>query len=575
MAERGRARLTSDPKVLLLTVLTGLGTGLIAVLFKTAIHLVSAVGLETMLSVRGWARVLLGLVVPAAGGLLVSLSLTYLNRADRSHGIPDVMEQVALREGYVSGKAAWLAPLNASLVLGTGNSAGPEGPVVHAGAGLGSFIGRYTGLSTPWVKALVIAGSASALAAMYNAPVAGTLFALEVIAGELDMGVLSLSLIASVVSSVISRSVFGSSPAFAVAEYHLVSIWELFPYALLGALCGAVAHLYNRAVHWSGVLFRTRVPVPAFWQPVLGGLLVGAVGLFLPQILGPGEDTIEAMLRGDAAYGAGLLALLAVVKILTTATTVGSGQPGGIFTPALFVGAATGGAFGWCVSALAPGLTGGQGAYALVGMGALLGGSLRAPVTAVILLFELTGDYRIILPLMLAAGVSYLMGTRISPDSIYTQVLTARGINLEAGRNANLLRAITVAEAMTAPVITVRPSDTLEQVIRLLQSTRHSGFPVVEGDRVVGVITLNDIRATPLQGRLQRRVSEVMSRRLVTADPTESLHAALLRLQEHGIGRLIVLDREGKLVGVLTRTDAIKAYYRRQIETEMLTESEV
>lgn len=571
MLGRGPSRLTSDPRLLVLTVITGLGTGLIAAAFKSGIRLVSSVGLDVILQAQGLPRILLGLLIPALGGLLVSLCMTYLNRGERGHGVPDVMEEVALGEGYVSGKAAWLAPLNASLLLGTGNSAGPEGPVVHAGAGLGSFIGRYTGLPTPWVKALVIAGSASALAAMYNAPVAGTLFALEVIAGELNVGVLSLSLMSAVAASVVSRSIFGASPAFAVPQYQLVSIWELIPYAVLGGLCGAVAHFYNRAIHHSGTLFRKYLPLPAFWFPVIGGLMVGAVGVFLPQIMGPGEESIEAMLRGDPEWGIGLLALLALVKILTTATTLGSGQPGGVFTPALFVGAAAGGAFGWAVHALLPEATAGPGAYALVGMGALLGGALRAPVTSVVLLFELTGDYRIILPLMLAASVSYVIGARISPDSVYTQVLTARGVDLEAGRNANLLRAIRVAEAMTFPVVTVTPEATLAEVIRLLQTTRHSGFPVVEGNRVVGVITLNDIRATPREGRLQRRVSEVMSRRLVTAHPDESLHQALLRLDQYTIGRLVVVDERGSLVGVLTRTDAIKAYHRRQIEGDNQT----
>lgn len=568
MMGRSRSRLTSDPRLLFLTILTGLGTGLIAVAFKTGIHLIEAVGLNVVLSAQGAPRIVLGLLVPAVGGLLVSLSMTYLNRGERGHGVPDVMEQVALGEGYVSGKAAWLAPLNASLLLGTGNSAGPEGPVVHAGAGLGSFIGRHAGLPTPWVKSLVIAGAAGALAAMYNAPIAGTLFALEVIAGELNAGVLSLSLISAVAASVVSRIFFGASPSFAVAQYQLLSLWELIPYALLGAVCGALAHIYNRAIHHAGVLFRQQTAVPPFWRPVLGGLLVGAVGLLLPQIMGPGETTIEAMLRGDAGLGLGILILLALVKILTTATTLGSGQPGGVFTPALFVGAATGGAFGWAINALFPGSAAGPGAYALVGMGALLGGALRAPVTSVVLLFELTGDYRIILPLMLAVGASYLLGARISPDSVYTQVLTARGVDLEVGRNANILRSITVAEAMTYPVVSVVPEDTLGDVVHLLQSTRHSGFPVVDGKRVVGVITLNDIRAVPREGRLEHRVSEVMTRPLVVAHPEESLHQALLRMDEYGIGRLVVLDEHGALVGVLTRTDAIKAYHRRQVEME-------
>ncbi|HHW09320.1 MAG TPA: CBS domain-containing protein [Firmicutes bacterium] len=554
----------------LLALLVGLGSGLFTMLFLLAIQWLQYLvfgGVRPVMGMEGGTLPFIYLFIPAAGGLGVGLLVHFAAREAAGHGIPEVMEAVALRGGIIRPRYIVVKTLASALCIGTGGSAGRVGPVVQIGAGVGSVLGQLFRLSEAMTRTLTACGAAAGIAAIFNAPVAGVFFAQELILGEYTAGTFSLIVMAAVVSSVVGQVCFGDKVTFQVPEYSLVSYHELVFYVILGMIAALAAVFFVRFFYtmhdaWSKVNFW-----PAYLNPAAGGLLLGLIGLFCPRILSIGDfPAMEAVLHNRLWWQ--MLLILALMKMFSTSLTLGSGGSGGVFAPSLYVGAMLGGAFGTLVHALAPESTALPGAYALVGMGAFFAGSAQAPMTAIVMLFELTHDYRIILPLMVSCVISSMIYARLSPGSIYTLKLQRRGINLQAGKDVNIMRSVTVAEAMSSPVETVTVNETIGEVIKQMQASRHNGFPVVDEEGgLVGMITLQDIRNTPLAHRLETLVKEVMSTDLLVAYPEETLDAVIGRFSYRDVGRLPVVDSRhpGRLVGMITRSDIIRAYNRAVI----------
>ncbi|RME27446.1 MAG: chloride channel protein, partial [Candidatus Zixiibacteriota bacterium] len=349
-------------------------------------------------------------LIPMVGGLLVGPIVYNYAAEARGHGVPEVMNAVARLGGIIRPRVAVAKSIASAICIGSGGSAGREGPIVQIGAALGSTIGQMFRMSGDRVKVLVGCGAAAGIAAVFNAPIAGVLFSLEVILGDFAIKTFGPVILSSVFASVVTRSYFGDHPAFAVPAYSLASAWEIPLYMVMGVLIGGVAVSFTVSLDRLEDVFE-KLKMPNWTKPGLGGLLLGILAIFYPQILADGYDTIRLTLFGNMTLF--VMVILIFAKMLATGLTLGSGNSGGIFAPSLFMGAATGGAFGVIVNHLFPGATATPGAYALVGMAGMVAGATHAPITAMLIVFEMTSDYRIILPLMVTVVLSTLVASKL------------------------------------------------------------------------------------------------------------------------------------------------------------------
>ncbi len=501
-------------------------------------------------------------LVPALGGLIVGPMTYFWAREAKGHGVPEVMEAMALRGGRIRPVVAVVKALASSVNIGTGGSVGREGPIVQIGSGFGSTLGQVLGLSDDRIRTLVACGAAGGIAATFNTPIAGVFFALEIIIGEFSVRHFSSVVIAAVAASVIGRIFLGNMPAFPVPPYALVHVAEFGLYLILGILAALAAVLFVRLLYSTEDFFE-RWPLPEYVKPAIGGLIVGGIGLFYPQVFGVGYETIEQVLLSYFSFKLALILLFA--KILATSMTLGSGGSGGIFAPSLFIGAMLGGAFGTVVHALWPEVTAAPGAYALVGMAAVFSGAAHAPITAVTILFEMTGDYRIILPLMLATAMSTVLTYYfLHGESIYTLKLARRGVHLERGHDIDVMQGVLVQEVMTRDVDTVPADMPLSVLVQEFQRTGHHGFPVLdEQGYLFGIVTLQDLRnALERKDAEHLTAGDIATKDVLTVFPDDPMWVALKRMGIRDVGRIPVVahDNPQRLVGLVRRSDIIRAY---------------
>jgi CIC family chloride channel protein len=503
---------------------------------------------------------------PAVGGLIVGPLVWFLAREARGHGIPEVLSAVSDRGGRIRKRVMAIKTLASAVTIGTGGSAGREGPIVQIGASIGSGIGQALGFDGNRLIVLLGCGAAAGMAATFNAPLAGVILAVEVIIGAASVRVLSPLVVASVMGTFVARILFGDHPAFLdVPEYELVAAVELPLYVLLGLLAGGVALLFTSGIVLIEDLWE-RVPLPGWATPVLGGAIVGAIALGFPEVLGVGYETIDVALQGQGALR--VLALLVLLKILATGTTLGSGGSGGVFAPSLFVGACLGGAFGMGLEALLPGQTAHSGAYALVGMGAVLAGTTHAPITAILMLFELTGNYAIILPLMLACILSTVLASRVLPTSIFTTRLQRRGVRLRGSGEADLMRSTRVRRILRPFPDTIPPELPLPEVMRRALGGAMLHLYVVDPDhRPLGVITLRRLKALFREEWLDDPLlvaADVMKSPVTAVGLDDTLDAAMAHFARLDVEMLPVTDEEGRLAGCITRHDMV-VFFEQEI----------
>jgi len=430
---------------------------------------------------------------------------------------------------------------------------------VQIGSTIGSILGQRLKLSQEWIKTLVACGAASGISATFNAPIAGVFFAHEVILGRIFTRHFGFVVISSVLAGVIAHAFLGDLQSFSIPTYGLNTHWELALYFVLGAACALIAVVFIRTLYKTEDIFDA-ARIPGYVKPALGGIAVGLIGLYNPYLFGVGYDGVEQALLGKL----GLVTLVALVllKILATSFTLGSGASGGIFAPSLFMGAMFGGIFGDTANRAFPGLVAPSGAYALVGMAAVFSAATRAPITAIIILFEMTRDYAIILPLMLAVVVSTLIAYRLSRDNIYTLKLRRQGITFRPREEVDLLERVSVREVMTRNFPTVSPETTLAQIADRFAKSRHHGFPVVDKQgNLKGVVALADVEAK-MGSSESLTAADIATTELITAYPDETLHDVVHRLGSTEVGRIPVVDRKApsRLVGLLRRRDIVKAY---------------
>jgi CIC family chloride channel protein len=503
----------------ILATLVGLAGGFGAIGFRYLIGFIQSIAYGaggSLLELAPQTPWYLRVWIPAIGGMVVGPLVYFLAREAKGHGVPEVMEAVALKSGIIRKRIVIIKSLASAISIGTGGSVGREGPIVQIGSAIGSSMGQVLRVSEDRIRTLVGCGAAAGIAATFNAPVAGSMFALEIILGDFGLATFSPIVISSVVSTAVSRHFLGDSPAFIVPAYQLVSAWELPLYVILGFFCALVATVFTTVLYRSEDFF-DHLKFPGYLKALLGGLMLGVMGLRFPHILGVGYAAIDMALMQELVWW--LLLLLVGLKILATSITIGSGGSGGIFAPSLFMGAMAGGFFGTLVHHLFPEVTASPGAYSIVGMGAVVSGTTHGPLSAILILFEMTGDYKIILPLMITCIMSSLASGQILTDSIYTLKLARRGVNIRAGKEVNVLRSIPVSEVMNPEVETILEKVTLGILAEKVSKSKYKSFPVVDQEgRLTGIVTHYDYREVVFDENLKDLVvvKELATSKVVT-----------------------------------------------------------
>lgn len=546
--------------MLLFSILVGLGTGFGAIAFRWLITGIKNMFFEDGRALLHFMGAYYVIVIPAAGGLIVGLLIHYFAKEAKGHGVPEVMLAVAKMGGRIRPRVVLVKALASAVCIGSGGSAGREGPIVQIGSAFGSTIGQLFNLSEDKIKILIACGAAGGIAATFNAPMAGMFFALEVILMAYGPKHISSVVLSAVTATVVSRHFLGNYPAFVIPSYQMSSAWEIPLYFVFGFLAAVTALVFIKA------LYKTEdavdlIKTPEYIKPVFGGLIIGSIGFFYPQIFGVGYEFIEKALHGELA--AQIAVILIFLKITATSVTLGSGGSGGVFAPSLFIGAMLGSAYGLLTQFFLPAIAIHPGACALVGMGAVFAGAAQAPLSAIMILFEMTNDYRIILPLMITCVISTMVVRRLSRDSIYTLKLRRRGIDIQKSTERNLMETIRISDAMLTEVVTVKETDTIESAGLKIKATHHRGFPVIDsGGSLAGIVTRQDINKALAGGKPGNPVREIMTRDVIVCYPDEVLKSALEKLGGKDIGRLPVVEREnrGHVIGLIDRKSIISSY---------------
>ena len=549
---------------LILAVVVGLVAGLGAVAFRWLIasfKLLFFDGGSQLLSFLGDYYVIL---IPVAGGLLVGPLIYFLAREAKGHGVPEVMEAVALRGGRIRPRVSVVKALASALCIGSGGSVGREGPIVQIGASFGSSIGQWLKLPDETVKVLVACGAAGGISATFNAPIAGVFFALEVILGRMVTRRFAYVVVSAVVADFIAQVFLGNTRAFIIPAFGVVSPWEYLFYVALGVLAAFTAVAFIFVLYRSEDLFES-LRIPEYLKPALGGLAMGAIGLYSLDLFGVGYEGITKALSGELAIV--MLLSLFLLKIVATSLTIGSGGSGGIFAPSLFIGAMLGTAVGSVFGNIFPSITAPASAYGIAGMAAVFAGAARAPFSAILIIYEMTGNYAIILPLMTAVVISTVISRALKRESIYTLKLLRRGVDIEREEMTDVMRTVTVKEAMTKDFPTVPVTMKIDELVRLFQKTGHHGFPVVDGEGLLaGVVTQIDLERQLGAASVDRKltVGDIATKQPFVAYPDQYLDRLLDNIDE-AEARIPVVSRGDKqrLIGVLGRHEIIAIYRKK------------
>lgn len=568
----GRLGMSQNRLILILCLVIGVTTGLGAIAFKWMIESFDSLFFDGLWGLFDWAgdyKILFLPLIPAAGGLLVGPIVHFVAQEAKGHGVPEVMAAVAMRDGRIRGRVATAKAIASAICIGSGGSAGREGPIVQIGSAIGSAMGQLFRISGSRLRILVGCGAAGGISAVFNAPIAGVMFAVEIILGDFGIRTLTPVVLSSVAASVTARTVLGDRAVFEVPPYQLVSPYEIPLYLALGALAGLVGVLYIKTLYFTEDQF-DRFRVPGYLKPAVGGFALGGVAIISMEILADGYSGITHAVAGSLALP--LVTMLIFLKIVATSLTLGSGNSGGIFAPSLFIGAMLGQAFGGVMNILFPEVTAPAGAYALVGMAAMVSGATHATITAILIIFEMTSDYRIILPLMAASVMATFVAHRLSPQSIYTLKLFRKGINISHGREVNVMSSLRVREAMEADAKTIPPDLPLKLIVDKFEETQFDVLPVTDDSgHLLGVVTFQDIREVLMGRRLEVLADVVIAADILTTPetglfltPEQSLNDAMQKLAMKDTRSLPVVDSQStmRLVGVMSRRQLLNTYNR-------------
>jgi CIC family chloride channel protein len=555
---RGLTERNEEQVYLVLTLIIGAVVGLVVVAF-----ILTTEDLGHALYPHGggtaWRRVL----IPVLGALVTGLLLFFSFPEARGSGVPQTKAALYAKGGRITLRTVLGKFLCSSTSLASGIALGREGPSVQIGAGIASVLGRTLGLPREKIRSLIVVGAAAALAAAFNTPIAAVLFALEEVVGNLHAPVLGSVVLGSATSWLVLRLMLGDEPLFHVPEYQVVHPVEFAIYALLGLIGGLVSVVFVKTLLKLRERFLSLPRNTGWAQPVVGGLVVGGLSLAVPSVLGVGYGYVSEALNGQMAVQ--LMAVLVVLKLVAVTTSYASGNAGGIFGPSLFIGAMVGGTVGSVAHSFAPELTATPGAYALVGMGTTFAGILRVPMTSVIMIFEITHDYAIIVPLMISNLISFFVSYRLQRKPIYEALALQDGIHLPTVATGQ--RHLQVRLAMHPPLDVLSPQMTVAEAREKASHSKASDWPVVDEKGVWGVLSLMQLNKAAEQGELNSKVSTIVdSRNFPHVHADHSLDLALERMGETGFDVLPVVSRANvnELEGVVGLLDVLRAFGVRE-----------
>lgn len=548
----------------------GLMAGICNIIFRTVVegvhHFFFEGGMSFLGIDKGGYYLLLLPLIPIAGMiLLIPLSLMFPGEVN-GYGFTKFLRKVNLEGGFIKFRTIILKIISTALTIGTGNSAGVEGPIAQIGGAMGSQVGKFFGVSGNRMKVYIAAGCAGGIAGMFNAPIAGIFFASEIVLlGSFGISSFAALVVASAISTVVTRAYYGETPAFPIPDYHMVNPFIEIPlYMIMAVLVGLVSVFHIRIFYWIRDKYATLNIHPQL-KPITGAFLIGTMAIFYPQIMGDGYSYIEQVLHGEGV----LLVMFTLVflKIIATAITLGSGGAGGVFAPALFIGAMIGGSFGAVANKLLPNMTADPGAYATVGIGAFLAASTHAPMTAIFLLFEMTGNYLIIIPIMLTSIIGVIVAKQFDEDSIDTVDFSREGINIHEGREAAIMKSIRVGKAITEDVDFISERANINHLLEIFRIAKDSFyFPVVDdAGHMVGIISMQDVKNILHRAEEERvcyLVGAICTRDVMMLTPDDNLYTAMELFDVKGIEEIPVVENleEKWVIGMLKRRDVIAAY---------------
>lgn len=560
---------SESSRMILIAAFIGFMAGAVNIIFRTTtelvyeniflrFHILAGIG-------EGGLRLLFLPLIPMIGmALLIPLSLLYPGEVN-GYGFPKFLRKVNLEGGRVKFRTIILKIISTALTIGTGGSAGVEGPIAQVGGAVGAQFGQVSRVSSDRMKVYIAAGCAGAVGAMFNAPIAGIFFAAEIVLlGTYEISSFAALVISSAMATVVSRGYYGEAVAFPIPAYNLTNPFVEIPlYILLGIIIGIVAVFYIRIFYWVRDFFQ-KLKLPCQLKPILGGFLVGLIGIAFPQVMGDGYHYIEEVLAGNGVLS--IMIVLIFIKIIATSITLGAGGAGGVFAPALFIGCVLGGSFGTFFHKLFPDFTASPGAYAAVGIGAFLAAVTHAPITAIFLLFEMTGNYLIIVPIMLSAIIGTVVSRRLQKDSIDTVDFSREGIDIHEGREVAIMKSIRVGRIITEDVDFISEDANANHLLEIFSMAKDSFyFPVIDKTgRMTGIVSLQDVKNIlhDEELRLSSTVRNVCARKVIFLTPDDNLYTAMTLFDLKGFEEIPVVEspKDRWVVGMIKRRDIIAAY---------------
>lgn len=569
-------KFSQNTYVFILGILVGILGGFVSIGFRWLIRFFQNFTVGDSMNILGSLQglpIYWKILLPVVGGAFVGPIIYFFAREAKGHGVPEVMQAIALKNGIIRPRVAAVKSIASAVTISTGGSVGQEGPIIQVGSALGSTIGQWLKVSPDRLKILVGCGAAAGIAATFNAPIAGAFFALEIIIGNFALLSFSPIIISSVMATVISRAFFGNYPIFSIPHYSLVSIWEIPLYMVLGLVTGLVGLAFTESVYASERFF-DRLKMPEYLKTPFGSLFLGIIIVFSPHVFGGGYETIELAVKGEIVWYS--LIVLIFVKLLATSVTLGSGGSGGVFAPSLFVGAVAGGAFGHLVNYLFPGVTASSGAYAMVGMGAVVAGTTHAPITSILMLFEITNDYKIILPVMIACTIATILARKLKEDSIYTLKLSLRGISLNQGREEIIMKSFAVGDLMKSNPPTINECVQLKKIIKAFMSSQEPYYYVVNNNgKLLGSLSTHLVKNVLSPDEDLNRL--IIARDLLVpaeayVTPDTNLADCMDQFERVESEHLPVVDDEKnkKLIGIISKKEIFKLYNREILRKDML-----
>jgi len=557
--------------VIIIAVIIGIASGYGAAGFRYIIDFFRSIswGEGAFVNVIQTTPLYLKIIIPVLGGVIVALFVERFAPEAKGHGVPEVMDAVATKNGFIRMRVVLVKAFASALSIGSGASVGREGPIVQIGSAFGSTLGQIFQVSTRRMKTFIGCGAAAGIAATFNAPIAGAIFASEVILGDFSVAAIGPIIISSVFGTVISRSIYGDFPAFIPPVYTLHSSYEIIFYIILGVVTGFAGWLFVKFLYFSEDLFdnlKWSIGVKA----ALGGAILGLLALIIPETLGVGYESMDKVLSGDMPFI--LAGALLFGKIFATSISLGSGASGGIFAPALFMGSMLGGTLGFIFHYFFPGLTSSSGAYALVGMAAMVAASTHAPITAILIIFEMTSEYTVILPLMVTSIIATVITTRYLEGNIYTMKLIRRGVNIHGGTAINVLDKLKVVKMKQHLLEVIHEDATLEELLERMSISNQYVYYINDSEKKLkGIITQGMVR------RFLNRLEEIPKEAVVkdfynthfqTIKDNSPVHEVLKTMLNSDMMAIPVVDDQGILTGQVLRPDILREYQEMLIQSQ-------